>query len=290
MLKVAFNLGFPQANRQIKCRNEKVRGESYPTQSFSTQLAFSERADSMTASSSVLGAASSAPTSFLSPDTPVHFGIVGCGWFGRVHVERLSEIPNVRVVAVCDPEQSAALKLAEQVPASLRPTEGVAVYTDVNSLLSHPGLHAVSINSPNRWHVPQILAALQQGLHVLCEKPLTLVRDEVTQVVAAAQEAERIVAVAYQSRYRRDARLLRMALQSGKWGRVTSVSVFACEDWVTPNVGNMAARPGALSGRLFRRRQWASTRCSVLDDAVGTDAGKSHDGKSWYAGSHRDVG
>ena len=204
----------------------------------------------MTASS-VLDAASSAPVSFFSSDAPMHFGIVGCGWFGRVHVERLSEIPNVRVAAVCDPEQSAALKLAEQVPASLRPTEGVAVYTDVNSLLSHPGLHAVSINSPNRWHVPQILAALQQGLHILCEKPLTLVRDEVTQVVAAAQEAERIVAVAYQSRYRRDARLLRMALQSGKWGRVTSVSVFACEDWVTPNVGTWRHDPARCPGGYF---------------------------------------
>ena len=212
----------------------------------------------MTASS-VLDAASSVPTSFFSSDAPMHFGIVGCGWFGRVHVERLSEIPNVRVVAVCDPEHGAAQKLAEQVPASLRPSEGVAIYTDVNSLLSRPGLHAVSINSPNRWHVPQILAALQQGLHVLCEKPLTLVPDEVTQVVAAAQKAERIVAVAYQSRYRRDARLLRMALQSGKWGRVTSVSVFACEDWVTPNVGTWRHDPAALSGRLFRRRQWTPT-------------------------------
>ena len=169
---------------------------------------------------------SSTPAAFLASDAPVNFGIVGCGWFGRVHVERLSEIPNVRVVAVCDPELGAAQKLAEQVPIHLRPAEGVAAYTEVDALLSHPGLHAVSINSPNRWHIPQILAALEQGLHVLCEKPLTLVPDEVTQVVTAAQQAGRIVAVAYQSRNRRDARLLRMALQSGKWGRVTSVSVF----------------------------------------------------------------
>lgn len=229
-----------------------MRLESYAIQPLST--AFTppiERAYSMTASSSMLGAASSAPTAFLSPDTPVHFGIVGCGWFGRVHVERLSEISNVCVAAVCDPEPGAAQKLALQVPAHLRPEAGVAVYTDVDALLAHPGLHAVSINSPNRWHVPQILAALQQGLHVLCEKPLTLVPDEVTQVVTATQAADRVVAVAYQSRYRRDARLLRLALQSGKWGRVTSVSVFACEDWVTPNVGTWRHDPARCLGGYF---------------------------------------
>lgn len=185
-------------------------------------------------------------------DSPIHFGIIGCGWFGRVHVERLSEIPGVTVAAVCDPDEASAQRLAGLVPAHLRPADGVvAVYTDTADLLRHPGLHTVSINSPNPWHVAQLIAALEQGLHVLCEKPLTLIPAEVDQVTAATKQADRLVAIAYQSRYRRDTRLLRRALQSGRWGKITSVSVFASENWVTPNIGTWRHDPARCPAGYF---------------------------------------
>lgn len=179
-------------------------------------------------------------------------GIIGCGWFGRVHVERMSEIPGVAVAAVCDPDAASARHLADLVPAHLRPEGGeVAVYTEATELLKHSGLDAVSINSPNPWHVEQLLAALEHGLHVLCEKPLTLVPAEVDQVAAATRQAGRVVAIAYQSRYRRDARLLRRALQSGRWGGVTSLNVYACENWVTPNVGTWRHDPARCPAGYF---------------------------------------
>lgn len=179
-------------------------------------------------------------------------GILGCGWFGRVHMERLSEIPGVVVAAVCDPDAATAQRLAEKIPAHLRPEGGqVAVMTDTAALLSHPNLDAVSINSPNPWHVEQLLAALEQGLNVLCEKPLTLIPADVSRVIAATQASGKIVAIAYQSRYRRDARLLRRALLSERWGRVTSVSVYACEDWVRPNVGTWRHDPARCPAGYF---------------------------------------
>ncbi len=181
----------------------------------------------------------------------IRFGIIGCGWFGRVHVERLTEIPGVLISAVSDPDLETAQRLADRVPAALRPSEGVAVFTNYEDLLHQQGLHAVSINSPNRWHVEQLLAALGAGLHVLCEKPLTMVPDEVTQVVEAEKRAQRIVAIAYQSRYRRDSRLLRRALESGQWGRITSIHAYACENWVTPNVGTWRHDPARCFGGYF---------------------------------------
>lgn len=196
--------------------------------------------------------------SFNSSDTStdnrsqqIRFGIIGCGWFGRVHVERLTEIPGVLISAVSDPDLETAQRLADKVPAALRPAEGVAVFTNYRDLLHQRGLHAVSINSPNRWHVEQLLAALEVGLHVLCEKPLTMVPDEVTQVVEAEKRAQRIVAIAYQSRYRRDSRLLRRALESGQWGRITSIHAYACENWVTPNVGTWRHDPTRCFGGYF---------------------------------------
>jgi predicted dehydrogenase len=186
-------------------------------------------------------------------DKILRAGIIGCGWFGRVHVERLSELSGVAVCAVSDPDEAARQKLAELVPAQIRDPQSpdVAIYADYQELLRHEGLDFVVIASPNRWHVPQLLAALENELHVLCEKPLTLLPDEVTQAVAATERSGKIVAVAYQSRYRRDSRLLRLALQSGSFGRVTSIVAYAGEDWVTPNVGTWRHDPARCPGGYF---------------------------------------
>ena len=109
----------------------------------------------------------------------------------------------------------------------------------------------VSINSPNKWHVEQILAALEQNLHVLCEKPLTLIPEDVTKVVEATERAGKIVAISYQSRYRENSQLLRMALQSGTWGKITSVCIFYCENWLTPNIGTWRHDPARCPGGFF---------------------------------------
>jgi predicted dehydrogenase len=185
--------------------------------------------------------------------TSLKAGIIGCGWFGRVHLERLGELADVYVTALSDPVAEAANTLAAKaLPSQIDPQAGkVAVYTDYRELLQHPDLDFVVIASPNKWHVEQILAALAQGLHILCEKPLTLVSEEVAQVHDAMTAAGKRVAVAYQSRYRRTARLLKHALDSGKWGRVTAVNIFACEDWVTPNVGTWRHDPERCPGGYF---------------------------------------
>ena len=88
-------------------------------------------------------------------------------------------------------------------------------FADYQDLLRNVSLDAISINSPNRWHVEQLLASLDHGLHVLCEKPLSMAPAEVRQVVERTEKAGKVVAIAYQSRYRRDSRILRRALQSG---------------------------------------------------------------------------
>jgi predicted dehydrogenase len=189
-----------------------------------------------------------AQTASDSLPAPLRFGIIGCGALGLVHTQRLSAMPAIQVCAVSDPDTEAMNRVASAVPSGGEP---VGIYADYRDLLANTELDAISINSPNKWHVEQLLASLERGLHILCEKPLSMVPDEVRQVVAATQNAGRVVAIAYQSRYRRDSRVLRRALQSGKWGRVTSVNIFACEDWVRPNVGTWRHDPARCPGGYF---------------------------------------
>ncbi len=180
----------------------------------------------------------------------IRFGIIGCGALGVVHALRLTELPDVEVTAVSDPDEKAM----ERLVTALREkgiTYPISTHSDYHDLLKAQGLSATCINSPNKWHVEQILASLEAGLHVLCEKPLTMEPSEVTLVADKTAESGKIVAIAYQSRYRRDSRALRQLLHSGKYGRVTSINIYSGEDWITPNTGTWRHDPARCPGGFF---------------------------------------
>lgn len=182
---------------------------------------------------------------------PLKAGFIGCGGFAYTHIERMRSVPGLTITAVSDPNQEAAQRLVDAMPAELRPAGDVGRFADYRDMLGRADLDFTLVNSPNPYHVEQLLASLDRGLHVLCEKPLTMAPREVRQVVEATAQANRIVAIGYQSRYRLDARLLRAALRSGKWGRITSVDIYASEDWMTPCVGTWRHDPARNAGGYF---------------------------------------
>ena len=208
----------------------------------------------------------------------LRFGMIGCGALGLVHAERLSAIPGVQVAALSDPSPAAMQNINTLLVDG--PTNGPALpeFTDYRDMLAHVELDAVCISSPNRLHVEQLLASVGHGLHVLCEKPLSLYPAEVTEVVEATQRAKRAVAIAYQSRYRRDARILRYALQSGKWGPITSVNIFSSEGLDHAQRRHLATRSGSLPGRFLLRRQRPPTGPALLGYQSGSDRCPRHHG------------
>jgi len=157
----------------------------------------------------------------------------------------MQEIPGVTVVALADPNLDAAIRLAATI--ARRPT---VVTGDYRELL-RCGLDAVCIASPDLFHVPQILDALAAGMNVLCEKPLTPSITDLERVLKARDTSGRIVALTYQRRYDGAHRAMRREILSGRWGRVTAVSVYNAEDWITPNRGTWRHDPAICPGGFF---------------------------------------
>ncbi len=62
------------------------------------------------------------------------------------------------------------------------------IETDYESLLSEPSIDAIYIPLPNHLHVPYSIAALKSGKHVLCEKPVALTLEELSQLESVANE------------------------------------------------------------------------------------------------------
>src|SRR6188474_1216721 len=100
--------------------------------------------------------------------------VVGTGFIGPVHVEGLRRA-GVEVKGICGsaPEKSA------KAAATLGLERGYQNFSDV---LNDKDVAAVHLASPNRVHREQVLAALDAGKHVICEKPPAMTYAETAEL------------------------------------------------------------------------------------------------------------
>ena len=88
----------------------------------------------------------------------------------------MNNVPRANVVAVCSSERHEVDWANENIEYK---TYDIGVYGSYDDMLEQPGLEAVWISTSTDVHASQTLAAIQKGLHVLCEKPLSTDLDEV---------------------------------------------------------------------------------------------------------------
>jgi predicted dehydrogenase len=147
----------------------------------------------------------------------VRVGVVGAGAISQTaHLPVLSKMRGAQLVALCDSDGPKARALADRfgIPDT---------FTDIEDLLEFDELDAVVIATPNHLHEPHVLAAIAGGVHVLCERPLSLTTRGVERILAAATRADRKVAVANNHRFRSDVQALDRFLRGGELGKLTGV-------------------------------------------------------------------
>ena len=178
----------------------------------------------------------------MSKSETIRVGIIGCGALGRVHADRLSRIEDVQVAAISDPSSAAVGEVWAMLPGS-----NIVLTSDYRDLLSRD-LDAICIASPDGYHVRQVIDCLDAGLHVLCEKPLTMDSEGLEAVIHARDRARKHVSMTYPKRYDGGLRAMRREILSGRWGAVLAVTVYNAEDWMTPNVGTWRHDPAICPG------------------------------------------
>ncbi len=149
--------------------------------------------------------------------------ICGCGGMGRRHIRgieklRAAGIATFDLVALCDPFEPNAQLARELAEATLDCSPGMFTsFAAIHEAL--PELDAVLITTAPDYHVPLGIQALRSGVHVLVEKPIALTVREGLQLVRAAEETGRCLAVA--ENYRRDPvnRFARALLDAGAIGQ-----------------------------------------------------------------------
>jgi predicted dehydrogenase len=123
---------------------------------------------------------------------------------------------DVELVALCDTDVPKARSLANRF--------GIAnVYDDVVDLFHYAQPEAVVVCTPNHLHEVHASAALSAGAHVLCERPVAMTSAGVEALVAAQQEADRVLMAGMNHRFRGDVQAVREFLRGDELGEVRSI-------------------------------------------------------------------
>jgi len=143
----------------------------------------------------------------------VRVAVVGAGGAAQVvHLPILSRLPDLEIAAIVDPSPEKARTIGDRF--------GVEGILDDLGDLEGLGLDAAVVCTPNDTHEEISLACLEMGLHVLCERPLSISSESVARMIRAAEERERQLMVAMNERFRYDARAVRQFVDSGELGEV----------------------------------------------------------------------
>lgn len=143
----------------------------------------------------------------------VRIAVLGAGGAAQiVHLPILARLSGVEIVGLADPDVRKAKTIGQRFGVG-------AVGPDLASLEVEP-IDAVLVCTPNGAHEEAIVASLDRGAHVLCERPLTVSSDSARFLVDAAVKAGRKLMVANNHRYRQDFRLLRQFVASGELGEI----------------------------------------------------------------------
>jgi predicted dehydrogenase len=152
------------------------------------------------------------------PDAKLKLGLIGCGWYGMVDLKAALKVGGVEVVALCDVDSEHLDSSAAEVEKLQgRRPRTFKLYED---LLQTPGLEAVIIATPPHWHALQLIAALERGLDVYCEKPLSYDLREGRAMVDAVNKSRRIVQIGFQRRQSQAFKAVRQHVQAGNAGRI----------------------------------------------------------------------
>lgn len=155
----------------------------------------------------------------------VRLGIIGVGGMGSFHANYLREgkIKRAQLAAVCDID-----------PAKLQPFSDLPTFTDSRELIRSGLVDAVIIATPHYFHTTIGVDALQQGLHVLTEKPISVHKADCERLIAAHTNPKQVFAAMFNQRTDPHYQRIKKLVESGELGAVQRIS-WIITDWFRPD-------------------------------------------------------
>ncbi len=140
-------------------------------------------------------------------------GIIGAGGIAQVHLQTLSNMPEVRVLAIADVVPGRAKEVAERwgIPHA---------FEDYQELLKLDAIQAVHVCTYNQAHRAPSVDALHAGKHVMVEKPMAATLEDAIEMVRAAKQTGKMLMCAIKSRYSADVIAAKRIIREGTLGEI----------------------------------------------------------------------
>jgi predicted dehydrogenase len=163
---------------------------------------------------------------------PVGIGLVGCGMIGQIHADglrKLAEDGDIIAVGAADPSPVARSAVAHNCPFRYLSDDSLALIRD-------PDVEAVIITTPTASHRDLVLATLDEGKALLCEKPLAPQFEQVRELCDAVAGSAVTAQVGFHSRFHPLMNRLRDSVVSGEFGRPMGYTLRDDQYWPTGDV------------------------------------------------------
>ncbi len=151
---------------------------------------------------------------------PIKIGVIGIGWWAvENHIPMLQALPDVEVTSICG--------IGQEKLKSVRERFGIRVGTeDYRELLNEERLDGVVVSSPHQFHYEHSTAALERGIHVLCEKPMTLRASDANRMVELVESKRLHFLIPYGWSYTDFASFAREQVLGGRIGKIEQVHCY----------------------------------------------------------------
>ena len=148
----------------------------------------------------------------------LRFAVIGAGNIAKIHVQALLQIPTAQVAVICSRREGPGRALAASCGADWE--------ADYRTAVRRADVDAVAVCTPSATHAEIGIAGAEAGKHLLVEKPIDVTLASVDHLIAAARQANVVLACVFPLRTMAGAHQVKAALAAGRLGRRPLAGVF----------------------------------------------------------------
>lgn len=157
-------------------------------------------------------------------------GVIGCGNRSKTIIGALNKVPEIEITALCDIVPHKMEQRAQLIKSSVKPKF-------INSLeeLLQLDLDAVAVITPNNTHKDIVIACLEAGKNVFCEKPMALTVADCNEMIGAVERTGKALQIGTQRRHSSEYKKLLELVRNKPVGKILQSSLFDYRgDWRVP--------------------------------------------------------
>ena len=179
--------------------------------------------------------------------------IIGTGGIAHSHADAYKKMDDVEMVAAADLVPGKAAAFMKKFG-----WDDAHIYENHLELLENEELDAVSICTYNAQHMRCTIDALDRGVNVLVEKPMSVTLDEAVEMCRAEKRSGKILTIGFQPRFEKNMQYIKKIVQSGELGDVY---------YIQTGGGRRRGIPG---GTFIEKQRVALVQLEILDVILST--------------------